>query len=187
MKKLVHIVALVMGLLMAHISMAGAEIDEFSNPKYKGHLLDWCVNWGSGCGKPAADKWCQSKGYDGAEAFNKNEDVGMSTRLIGSNQVCDEQMCDSFTMIACFKGDQAEDVEEATFSKPKFKGKRLDWCLEWSEKCGKPAADAYCGTKGFDKAKSFAIAKGIGNTRLIGTGENCSGPNCDGFKYITCK
>jgi hypothetical protein len=32
-----------------------AETTEFAAPTYKGHLLDWCLNWGSACGAPAAN------------------------------------------------------------------------------------------------------------------------------------
>ena len=186
MRKLILLGVAVIGIVLALASTARAGIDEFPNPKYKGHLLDWCVTWGANCGKPAADKWCQMKGYEGAEAFNKWENAGQSTRLIGSNQVCDEEMCDAFSMVACFKA-EAADNEEETFNKPKYKGKRLDWCLAWSKQCGKPAADAYCEFKGYNTSTGFAIANDVGNTRLIGTNEVCTEPFCDGFKFVTCK
>lgn len=173
-------------MMVFSAATASAEIVEFQKPKFKGHLLDWCVQWGQGCGKPAADAYCKTKGFEGAEAFNKWEDAGQATRLIGSNQVCDEEMCDSFTMIACSKPDSGE-PEDATFKKPKFKGKRLDWCREWSTNCGKPAADAFCENKGYSKATDFSIAEDIGNTRIISTGETCEEPFCDGFKSITCQ
>lgn len=183
----IRLSAAILAALFAFAPAAKADIVEFNNPKYKGHLLDWCVNWGEACGKPAADAWCKTKGYEGAEAFNKWEDAGQSTRLIGSNQVCDEQMCDAFSMVACFKADAPGEDEEVTFKKPKYKGKRLDWCREWSANCGKPAADAYCEFKGFSGSTDFAMAEDIGNTRLISNGQSCTEPFCDGFKFVTCK
>ena len=64
---------------------------------------------------------------------------------------------------------------------------RLDWCLSWATDCGKPAADAYCDWKGFSKSSDFQIAPDIGLTRIISSGQVCSDPGCDGFKFITCQ
>jgi hypothetical protein len=168
-----------------------AETTEFAAPTYKGHLLDWCLNWGSACGAPAANAWCKSKGYDGAEAFKLWEDVGKSTRVMGTGQVCDDPSCDSFTMIACSKadapGDSGNEATETTYKKPKIKGVRLDWCREWAQNCGEPAALAFCKSRGDDEVVSFKIAPDIGKTRVIGTGEICDDPSCDGFKQITCR
>lgn len=76
-----------------------------------------------------------------------------------------------------------------TIIKPMFNGNRLDWCLNWSEDCGKPAADAFCRNLGFQAAASFAPDPHIGwrtPTRLIGTGALCDLGHCDGFTRITC-
>jgi hypothetical protein len=172
-------------------SPAFAEITEFSAPAYKGHLLDWCLNWGSDCGAPAANAWCKSKGYDGAEAFKLWENVGKSTRVFGTGQVCDDESCDSFKMIACSKGDAPGDSgdgdAETTYKKPKIKGVRLDWCRDWGTNCGEPAALAFCKSKGDSEVVSFKMAPDIGKTRVISTGQVCDDPTCDGFKQITCK
>ena len=45
-------------------SAAQAEEDTFNNPKVGSQPLDLCLNWGADCGKPAADAWCVSQGYD---------------------------------------------------------------------------------------------------------------------------
>jgi hypothetical protein len=87
-----------------------------------------------------------------------------------------------------FPGAAAE-AKEASFSPPKWKGYRLDWCVNWSEDCGQPAADAFCKAKGFEYATHFAQDPRIGSldpTRLIGTDAVCDQDMCDGFKYITC-
>ena len=36
-----------------------------------------------------------------------------------------------------------------TIAKPMFNGNRLDWCMKWSEDCGRPVADAWCRAQGF--------------------------------------
>ena len=74
----------------------------FANPAWNGHRLDVCLNWAKDCGKPPADKFCQSNGY--ASAFHFVVDAtptGVSTRLIGSNQICSEKFCTGFQMIVC--------------------------------------------------------------------------------------
>jgi len=76
-----------------------------------------------------------------------------------------------------------------TIFKPMFNGNRLDWCMKWSEDCGRPAADAYCRAQGFVRATWFQPEKHIGArspTRLIGTGATCDLAHCDGFRQITC-
>lgn len=76
-----------------------------------------------------------------------------------------------------------------TIAKPMYNGNRLDWCVSWAEDCGKPAADAYCRTQGFQRSVNFAPEKHIGwrsPTRLIGTGATCDLNHCDGFRFITC-
>jgi hypothetical protein len=75
------------------------------------------------------------------------------------------------------------------FWEPKIGGLRLDWCKVWADQCGPPAANAYCQTKGYSHATSFAKASDIGAfapTRVIGTGQVCSDAFCDGFAWINC-
>lgn len=77
-----------------------------------------------------------------------------------------------------------------TYNQPMHGGKRLDWCVNWAQGCGKQAADAFCKAKGFDKTTAFSIDHNIGQsspTRLIGTGAVCDQGFCDGFKKVTCQ
>jgi hypothetical protein len=172
-------------------ALAGTEYKTINQPKWKGHLLDWCLTWATDCGQLAADKFCQSSGFDASKTFSKWEDTGQSTRLIGSNQVCDEPTCDSFKAIQCVKtvadGGGSGGGDEVTFMKPKYKGKRLDWCKSWATACGEPAADAFCEYKGYDGATDFVEAVDIGNTKVISSGQVCTDAACDGFKKITCQ
>ncbi|MFT3987704.1 hypothetical protein [Aestuariivirga sp.] len=78
---------------------------------------------------------------------------------------------------------------QQTFTDPKYQGMRLDWCFVWGNQCGAPAANAYCQYRGFSSAMSFGEAQDIGNftsTKVMGTGQVCNGPFCDGFTFITC-
>jgi len=63
---------------------------------------------------------------------------------------------------------------------------RLDFCQQYGSACGKPAADAFCRTKGRSGAASFEIDPDIGRTMIIASGAICTDPTCDGFKTIQC-
>ncbi|MEZ5810967.1 MAG: hypothetical protein R3D45_06070 [Rhizobiaceae bacterium] len=174
-------------ILLSLGQTAHAEYKVFSKPKVGGDRLDLCLNWGTGCGKPAADAWCQTKGYTKSAGHVIDHNIGASTRtrLIGTGAVCDQGYCDGFKKVSCFKPTPVK-----YYPKPKWGADRLDWCLNWGTGCGKAAADKFCTTKGFSHAKNYAIDPDIGTvsrTRLITTGAVCDQGFCDGFKGITCE
>jgi len=73
-----------------------------------------------------------------------------------------------------------------SFTNPSVKGKRLDWCKEWGEKCGKPAAQAFCWYQDMGKVLSFTQDQAISlPTRIISSGQICD-TGCDSFKKIVC-
>lgn len=79
-------------------------------------------------------------------------------------------------------------AEETSFTKPKINGVRLDWCKIWGDKCGKPAADAFCKLHEFAGASAYAQDKAPGaKTKVFSGGQICDSDNCTGFKSITCK
>ena len=63
-------------------------------------MLDFCREWGSACGKAAADAFCQKKGHPDASQFQISEDIGY-TAIISTGAICDDPSCDGFTMIEC--------------------------------------------------------------------------------------
>lgn len=82
-----------------------------------------------------------------------------------------------------------ESSQVLTIDKPRIGDYRLDWCREWAQNCGKPAADEFCRRRGFVEAKSFKKAPGVGQddpTRVIGAEHACREQSCDGFASITC-
>ena len=169
-------------------AQAGETLATFSKPKFGGDRLDWCLTWAQGCGKPAADAYCVSKGYQKSKIFVKANNIGnfTRTRLISTGAVCDQGFCDGFKKITCSKPAPTT----RTFFKPKYHGNRLDWCVNWASGCGKPAADKYCEVKGYSHSIVFVKANNIGQskpTRLIGTGAVCDQGFCDGFKRIRCQ
>jgi hypothetical protein len=65
--------------------------------------------------------------------------------------------------------------------------RRLDWCRTWSDECGKPAADAFCASKGYRRSRQFEAEKGVGETVVISSGQWCSGSGCTAFARIVCE
>lgn len=172
-------------VLMAAVP-ASAENTNFSAPMQGPNRLDWCLNWGVGCGADAANAWCSAQGYTHAVDFGIANDIGASspTRLITTGAVCDQAFCDGFQFITCTRPSPTQ-----TFNNPMQGPDRLDWCLNWGTGCGAEAANAWCSSQGFAGATDFSIANDIGassRTRLISTGAVCDQGFCDGFSHITC-
>jgi hypothetical protein len=91
-------------LLFMFAAGASAETASFNNPMQGSNRLDWCYNWGVGCGEQAATAWCQAQGFaGGATGYNIANDIGASqpTRLIATGAVCDQGFCDGFQSITC--------------------------------------------------------------------------------------
>ncbi|MGB8818695.1 MAG: hypothetical protein WCC66_12320 [Rhizobiaceae bacterium] len=175
---------------IAFAGSAQAETQSFSNPKVGAQRLDLCLNWGAGCGKPAADAWCASKGFDDSIGHNVANDIGAvsPTRLITTGAVCDQGYCDGFSQVTCHRASAPVPAMQI-YVKPRHNGMRLDLCVNWGVGCGQPAANAYCQAKGWDHAATYSVANDIGATRptrLIGTGAVCDQGYCDGFRQITC-
>lgn len=74
------------------------------------------------------------------------------------------------------------------------KGYRLDWCLTWGGKCGKPIADLWCEINNRSKLSHHAVdykkAENIGAispTYIYQSKAICRSADCDGFEYIICE
>ena len=173
---------------LAMATSASAEEATYNSPKVGSQPLDLCLSWGADCGKPAADAWCETKGFTESTAHVVAPDIGGATptRLLSTGAVCDQAFCDGFASVTCFKPDPVEQ----TYLQPKINGNRLDLCVDWGTGCGAPAAKKFCQAEGWATASDFTVANDIGAstpTRLIGTGAVCDQGFCDGFEAITCK
>lgn len=162
-----------------------AESKTFQQPRYLDDRLDWCMKWGSDCGKPVAEAFCRRRRYENVTAFEA-EVVGRSaqTRLIGTDQLCNGDNCTSFSFITC----SAPIGMERVFGNPTWKGYRLDVCWLGTGYCGKWSADAFCRAKGFSESLDSTPDREPGNTptRAIGNNQICE-KGCKGYQQIICK
>jgi hypothetical protein len=192
------------GLFISFASAQAVEQD-FVNPKVGIFRLDWCKIWAGQCGKPAADRFCQTKGFVQSNNFEEAVDIGASTPtvVIGTGQQCADPACDGFTFITCEKPDAGPPPppgpppgpgpggDSRTYNNPKIGGARLNVCIRKGVECdGQAAADAYCDAKGWDSAGDFNDTGPLPpfvKSRFIGNGRTCKGSNCRAFTDITCE
>ena len=80
-------------------------ISTFRQPTYNGKRLDWCLEWGSNCGKPAADAFCVLSGYDESTARSMDRNIGLDspTYVLKAGRTCASSGCDGFRRITCQK------------------------------------------------------------------------------------
>ena len=196
--------ALITGLAVSTVlGTAQAAEQTFGKPKQGPYRVDWCYQFGTQCGQPAADRFCLSKGYNGATDFGEAVNIGNLTPTIvqGTGDVCNGPDCDGFTYITCQKPDVIPlpppplppgggGSDTHLYKKPKLGGARLNYCLKNGVGCGQDAADAFCDAKGYDDAADFsqsAPLTALIPTRYIGNGKICTSGICFAFATITCE
>jgi plastocyanin len=89
----------------------------FYEPCYNGYRLDNCLTFSRECEKPAADRFCQEKGFAQATAW-KLENVS-PTYIIDDHTLCRGGYCAGFKYITC-SGGQHQDSQDLVckISKP---------------------------------------------------------------------
>ena len=188
---------------------ACADNVKFDNPLIDGYGLDHCREWRENCGMPAAQAFCQSKGYAGAADFQVVSG-NQKTRVINGGQVCDGANCSRITQIICqteevdTKVDPEVETQEAprtatavqplerpeakSYYDPQVGDRGLDYCREAGRHCGLPAAHAFCQSKGYKEAIDFTVHKGNRQkTRTIYGGKTCDASVCDRITKVTCR
>ena len=87
-------------------------------------------------------------------------------------------------------GPKAPHIKIEVFRAPKVGNLPLDWCLYFAEKCGEPAASAFCRSQGLATSSDFLQGHPVPETKVIGDGGLCqAGKNnavCDTFAEVTC-
>lgn len=201
-------IKLVLMGILAFVLFAGSAIaaeQTYAKPKQGALRIDWCYQWGVNCGKPAADKFCQSKGFVQSNDFVEDVDIGaagLDTVVQGTGQVCHGAFCDGFTYVVCEKPDGAPPPPPPSpppgpggdthfYKKPKIGGARLNYCFKKGLDCdGQTAADAFCDGKGYDGATDFNQSAPLTvfvPTRYIGNGKISKQSVSFAFSDITCE
>lgn len=184
----------------------------FSHPtvrvNHRNVKLDWCLNFGKDCGKPAADNFCRHKGWDKAVDFDGPEEVKcpdsrpecVATWVLGSQQPCTPSgyPCNTFKFIKCGK-DRKPHGPRYDHPTVLYKGRRapLDNCLTFGKDCGQPAAEYFCQRHGWARAAGFGGPVGqqcpadhpdCVATVVLKTREPCTPGQwpCSAFEYIEC-
>lgn len=165
------------------------------------YRLDFCLEWGYGCGQPAAEEFCHYRMWTGARNYVEDSNIGASQPTQGmhfeSGQVCREGFCNGFQYITCYgkllrASESSTSYNASVYSNPNWKGYHLDECYFWDSSCGKIVADLFCRqnepVKGFTKSLYYRLdaEQSTADTMTIGTNEICA-ENCRGFQIIICQ
>lgn len=98
---------LIAAMTVASTAALRAETRTFAFPRIGGLPLDWCRGPSVACGRPAADAFCEARGFDNALNFARAPNVGRS-RIIGTGQECTPNSfarCDGFGFVRCLRID----------------------------------------------------------------------------------
>jgi hypothetical protein len=85
-------------------STGSAEAKIFPYPTSDNYRVDWCYDSSKGCGQTAANEFCKRQGYIQAVDFTQDPNVGKDgiiTKMLGTGELCDNPVCDSFKSITC--------------------------------------------------------------------------------------
>ena len=69
------------------------------------YRLNFCTVDEQGCGEPAANTWCEGRGFSRASRWTREDNIGAlyPTVFIGNGTICDKFLCDGFEEITCTK------------------------------------------------------------------------------------
>lgn len=168
----------------------GPDTQVFETPKYQRSLIDKCL-YSRGdrqCGKPAADRFCQLKGYRESITYDLIERAG-STYLLGSETSCKGASCDAFRAVACrYKtASGGEKPKSKLYKTPKYRGSPVSECFRKDRECGSHAANEFCRINDFGYATSYRVEGSQQRTWLLGDKQFCTGNNCKALRYIQCE
>ncbi len=88
-------------ILLAVLCVAPAQAQRraYDQPRVTGYAVDNCLYFGQACGKPAADAFCNRKGYRESEHYRSAP--ARPTMVLGEDRVCDADYCVGLTDVVC--------------------------------------------------------------------------------------
>lgn len=160
------------------------------HPTYHGQRLAYCNADGSHCGKPIAEAYCKTLGFDRASEQVIDYNVGL-THILNTREKCTGWQCNGFMMIGCsntmaHQPPKSYHYSDKRYVYPRYQHHRVDWCYHQGRSCGERAAYSFCRRMGYAHAKKYTMESNVGATQAIGSQELCFGANCRGFKEIIC-
>ena len=96
--KLVKGILLIL-LAVLFLAPAQAQRRTYDHPKVTGYAVDNCLYFGETCGKPAADAFCDRKGYRESEHYRVAP--ARPTMVLGDDRVCDADFCVGLLDVVC--------------------------------------------------------------------------------------
>jgi len=167
----------------------------FNDPRYRGNRVDKCLytRGDRQCGKPAADRYCQLNGYKESITYDLTENA-RTTFLLGSESNCSSAnsntRCDAFRAVACRTPTQSgggttpPPASQSFFNNPSVHGYPVDQCLYNHRDGGKPAANAFCQSKGYSTASTYRTGTAR-NSWMMKEGRLCNS-NCKALYAVQC-
>jgi hypothetical protein len=80
-----------------------AKTQTFPAPTVNGLPLSNCLDWGRGCGQPAADSFCRKQGFVRAQAYSDKSRPGKAwiPEASGGRNTCNDPGCGALTNVVC--------------------------------------------------------------------------------------
>ena len=84
---------------------AAAETRVFFASKIYDEEPKLCSTAGTGCGKQAADTWCQQVGFEDAMSFRSapETDGTFRAQLVATGGLCGSDSCNGFHFVKCYR------------------------------------------------------------------------------------
>ena len=86
-------------LAVLFLCPARAQRRTYDRPRVTDYTVDNCLYFGKVCGKPAADAFCDRKGYRESDGFRTAP--ARPTMVMGEERVCDEDYCVGLFDVVC--------------------------------------------------------------------------------------
>jgi hypothetical protein len=81
----------------------------YDHPRVTGYAVDNCLYFGEACGKPAADAFCDRRGYRESESYRVAP--ARPTMVLGEDRVCDAGFCAGLVDVVCVGTSNSDDLK----------------------------------------------------------------------------